>query len=187
MKNYQITEWCRHFIREQVKPGDLCIDATMGNGHDTELLCRLVGDAGRVLAFDVLPEALTATKNRLEKAGVPNNYELHLVSHEWIRDFAAPETVSCITFNFGYLPGGDHTKATTAKSSIAAIRSGLALLKKGGIMSLCIYSGGDTGFEEHDAILHLLRSLDSRRYLVICSEYLNRPNHPPKPALIIRL
>lgn len=33
---YQITEWCRHFIREQVRPGDLCIDATMGNGNDTD-------------------------------------------------------------------------------------------------------------------------------------------------------
>ena len=38
MKNYQITQWCARFIKEQVSPGDLCIDATMGNGNDTLLL-----------------------------------------------------------------------------------------------------------------------------------------------------
>ena len=41
--NYQITQWCAHFISEHVKEGDLCIDATMGNGNDTLLLSRLCG------------------------------------------------------------------------------------------------------------------------------------------------
>ena len=58
------------------------------------------------------------------------------------------ENVSAITFNFGYLPGGDHQIATQADTSIQAIEAGLRLLKKGGIMSLCIYSGGDSGFAE---------------------------------------
>ena len=59
---YQITDWCRHFISLQVKPGDCCIDATMGNGHDTVLLCRCAGGTGRVLAFDIQPQALKNTK-----------------------------------------------------------------------------------------------------------------------------
>ena len=29
----------------------------------------------------------------------------------------------------------------------------MELLKKGGIMSLCIYSGKDTGYEEKEALL----------------------------------
>ena len=41
MDSCQITQWCARFIREQVKPGDLCIDATMGNGNDTLLLSTL--------------------------------------------------------------------------------------------------------------------------------------------------
>ena len=53
MKNYQITQWCARFIKEQVSPGDLCIDATMGNGNDTLLLSTLCGEKGRVLAFDL--------------------------------------------------------------------------------------------------------------------------------------
>lgn len=44
--NYQITQWCAHFISEHVKEGDLCIDATMGNGNDTLLLSRLCGKKG---------------------------------------------------------------------------------------------------------------------------------------------
>ena len=95
--------------------------------------------------------------------------------------------MSCIVFNFGYLPGGDHSLSTKKESSIKAIETGLSLLKKGGLMSLCIYSGGDSGFEEKDGILQYLRTLDSKKYLVIVSEYYNRPNNPPIPAMIIKL
>lgn len=46
MKNLQITAYTQHFIRQQVMPGDICIDATMGNGNDTALseqACRREG------------------------------------------------------------------------------------------------------------------------------------------------
>ena len=54
-------------------------------------------------------------------------------------------------------------------------------------MSLCIYSGGDTGFEERDTLLSFLKALDSRKYLVVLSSYYNRPNHPPIPVLVRKL
>ena len=168
---YQITEWCRHFIREQVRPGDLCIDATMGNGNDTELLCRLAGPSGHVLAFDIQEQALINTQKRLWETDVPDNYRLILDSHSHMEQYADEATVSCIVFNFGYLPGGDHALATNAATSISAIGQGLRLLKKDGLMSLCIYSGGDSGFAERDALLPYLKNLDSRKYLVILSSY----------------
>lgn len=184
---YQITQWCRHFMELQVRQGDLCIDATMGNGHDTELLCRLAGESGRVLAFDIQEQALQNTKKRLREAGVPDNFRLILDSHSHMAQYADAESVSCITFNFGYLPGGDHALATRPDTSIAAAEQGLSLLKKGGLMVLCIYSGGDSGFEERDALLAWLKELNSRKYLVIVSSYYNRPNHPPIPVLIRKL
>lgn len=46
------------FLRRQVKPGAFCIDATAGKGRDTALLCRLVGEGGRVIAFDVQQDAV---------------------------------------------------------------------------------------------------------------------------------
>lgn len=187
MKNYQITEWCHHFIGEHVAPGDLCIDATAGNGNDTEFLCRLTGDQGRVLAFDIQPAAIDATSERLLKHSLTHIGCPILDSHVNMNLYAAPESVACIVFNFGYLPGGDHTLATKADTSIRAMETGLSLLKKGGLMSLCVYSGGDSGFEERDAILSWLKTLDSRRYMVVLSAYYNRPNNPPIPVLILKL
>lgn len=187
MKNYRITEWCHHFIEEHVHPGDLCIDATMGNGNDTELLCRLAGVQGSVLAFDIQPTAIENTQKRLLKSEVFPNYRLILDTHEHMQLYASPGSVSCIVFNFGYLPGGDHQKSTHAASSVAAVKAGLELLRPGGLMSLCIYSGGDTGYEEKEALLTCMRALDQRLYLVIRSDYLNRANHPPVPVLIYKL
>ncbi len=181
---YQITQWCRHFIAAQVKPGDLCIDATMGNGHDTELLCRLAGTQGQVLAFDIQEAALKNTQKRLLEAGVPDNYRLILDSHSHMEQYADAGSVSCIVFNFGYLPGGDHALATRPSTSIAAVEQSLSLLKPDGLLSLCIYSGGDSGFEERDALLAYLKELDPKKYLVILSSYYNRPNHPPIPVLV---
>lgn len=187
MNSYQITEWCRHFLELQVKPGDLCIDATMGNGHDTLFLSQLAEEQGRVLAFDIQQTALDATRQRLESQDAPDNVRLILDSHSHMDQYAQSETVSCIVFNFGYLPSGDHTIATRSETSIPAITQGLTLLKKGGLMSLCIYSGGDSGFEERDALLEYLKTLDAKKYLVILSSYYNRPNNPPIPVLIRKL
>ena len=187
MKNsYQITAWCHGMVETHIEKGDLCIDATMGNGNDTEFLCDRVGERGKVLGFDIQQAALEHTRERLEKKLAYRNYELYLESHERMGEHAASDSVSCIMFNLGYLPTGDHALATRAESSIKAMEVGLMLLKKGGVMSVCIYSGGDSGFEERDAVLSWLRTLDTRKFLVLVTEYYNRPNHPPIPALVIK-
>ena len=82
MKNLQITAYTQHFIRQQVMPGDICIDATMGNGNDTALLSQLAGKRGRVLAFDIQKQALEHTEERLKRDNCPENYQLLLESHE---------------------------------------------------------------------------------------------------------
>lgn len=187
MNRYQITEWCHRIIEQHVQTGDICIDATAGNGKDTKFLCELVGDTGKVFAFDIQNQAVVSTKKYLEEHRLSERAEVFLESHTHMRQYVKDDSVSCIVFNFGYLPGGDHNLATRKDTSIQAIREGLHLLKKGGIMSLCIYSGGDSGFEEKDAILEELKVLDQKKYLVIVSQYYNRKNHPPIPAFVIKL
>ena len=130
MKNYQITQWCAAFIRQQVQEGDFCIDATMGNGNDTLLLSQLCGESGKVLAFDIQEQALTATQKKLTAGHAPENYRLLLESHANMAEYATPDSVSCIVFNFGYLPGGDHSLATRGETSIQALTQALTLLKK---------------------------------------------------------
>lgn len=186
MQSYQITEWCHGFIREHVMPGDICIDATAGNGNDTEFLCRLTGDTGKVYAFDIQEAAVERTKARLGAREL--SAEVILDGHENMEQYVTEQgDVACIVFNFGYLPGGDHNCATKAETSIRAMEAGLRLLKEGGVMSLCIYSGGDSGFAEKEAVMDWLKGLDAKRYLVIVSSYYNRPNNPPVPAFVIKL
>lgn len=48
--------------------GDIVIDATMGNGHDTQFLAELVGENGHVYAFDIQESAVANTKERLGEA-----------------------------------------------------------------------------------------------------------------------
>ena len=186
MKKYQITQWCHKLIEDHVKQGNVCVDATAGNGNDTLFLADLVGEKGKVYAFDIQKQAIDETGKRLKEEGMERRVELICDSHENMKDYIKEE-VSCIVFNFGYLPGGDHALATKSESSIKAIDDGLEILEKGGMMSLCIYSGGDSGFEERDSILSHIRELDTKKYLVIVSQYYNRPNNPPIPAMIIRL
>lgn len=186
MKSYQITEFVHHFLECHVKPGDVCIDATMGNGNDTLKLCELVGEQGKVYAFDIQKQALENTKKLLTDQGVIHIASLILDSHTHMQSHIQENQVDCIVFNFGYLPSGDHNLATKTETSIEAVTQGLSLLRKGGLMTLCIYSGKDSGFEERDALLTFLKDLDTKKYLVILSSYYNRPNNPPIPVMIIR-
>jgi hypothetical protein len=174
------------FMREHIRPGELCIDATAGRGRDTALLCECVGENGKVLSFDIQPDALASMRLLLEEKGCLSRAELILKSHSEMARFAQPGSVSCISFNFGWLPGGDHSVFTHADTSIAAIEAGLSLLQIGGVMSLCIYYGRDCCFEERDALLGFLPTIDSRRFTVIVSAFTNRPNNPPIWAAILR-
>ena len=185
-RSYQITEFCRRFLEDYITENDCRVDATAGNGNDTEFLCRMAGPGGKVYGFDIQAEALAHTRHRLEAAGLLPRAVLIQDGHEHMQDYVE-EPVSAIVFNFGYLPGGDHAIATQPETSIRAVSQGLELLKPGGIMSLCIYSGGDTGYEERDALLQFLKGLDSRKWLVIVSSYYNRRNDPPLPVFVVRL
>ena len=190
MESYQISSWCHHFIKDKVKEGDICIDATVGNGRDTEMLCASVGEKGLVIGFDIQEIALEKTRLRLEEARLSDRVRLFLKGHEHMAETVEPSLhgkISCVVFNFGYLPGGNRKVATQGETSIKALASALGLLKKDGLISLCIYSGGDSGFKEREEILAWLRELDSREYLVIVNEFYNRKNHPPLPVLIYKL
>ena len=167
-----------------MRPGALCIDATAGRGRDTALLCRLAGEKGRVLAFDIQPEAVAATRALLAREGL--RAEVYLDSHVYLSRYAQPETVDCVVFNFGRLPGGDPRIFTRAETSVQAVDAGLSLLRPGGIMALALYYGKENGYEERDALLAHLRTIDDRAFTVLGCEWMNRRGEPPLPVLIWR-
>lgn len=170
------------FLEEQVKPGAFCIDATAGRGRDAALLCRLAGKTGRVLAFDIQQEAVRQTRALLAAEGLCA--EVICDSHSNLETYAAPETVDCIVFNFGRLPGGDPHIMTTAETSLAAIDAGLRLLKAGGVMALALYYGGVNGYEEKIAVLEHVKSINDRTFTVLSCDWINRRNDPPLPIFI---
>lgn len=170
------------FLRRQVAPGAFCIDATAGKGRDTALLCRLTGEQGRVLAFDIQADAVRQTRALLAEQGL--HAEVIQDSHANMARYASPGTVDCIVFNFGRLPGGDPKIFTTAETSLPAIDAGLALLRPGGVMALALYYGKENGYGERDAVLARLRALDDRAYTVLACDWLNRKNDPPLPIFI---
>ena len=170
------------FLKRTVRPGDFCIDATAGRGRDTALLCRLTGETGRVLTFDIQEAAAEQTNALLAAEGL--TAEVILDSHANMERYAAAETVDCIVFNFGRLPGGDPMVFTRADTSVAALEAGLQLLKPGGTMAIALYYGGANGYSERDAVLAWLETLDDRRFSVLRCDWANRRNDPPMPIFI---
>ena len=142
------------FLKQYVAPGAFCIDATAGKGRDTALLCRLAGDTGRVLAFDIQEKAVTQTKALLAAEGLAA--DVILDSHANMEQYAAPETADCVVFNFGRLPGGDPAVFTRAETSVEAIGAGARLLKPGGVMAIALYSGKETVISTADSKVKVL-------------------------------
>ena len=170
------------FMSRYVKEGAVCIDATAGKGRDTALLCRLAGETGRVLAFDIQESAVEQTRDLLAREGL--TAEVHLDSHAHLDRYVEPGTVDCVVFNLGRLPGGDPLVFTVADSTLTAIDAGLGALKPGGVMAIALYYGKENGYDEKNAVLDHLRSLDDRTYTVLIADWANRRGEPPMPIFI---
>lgn len=163
-----VTEMAHQVVKAVLQAGDIAIDATAGNGHDTQFLATCVGPCGKVYSFDVQSAAIDATARRLRSIGLNNVTLLHK-SHAEMQS-ALPEagigSVSAIMFNLGYLPTGDKMLTTQLESTITAVRSGLILLRHGGIMTILAYVGHSGGMEEAIAVKHLLNELSPSDYEV---------------------
>ena len=174
------------FMAEHIKNGSVCIDATAGKGRDTAFLCSLVGETGKVTAFDIQQSAVLQTKELIAQKGYQNIAKVVLDSHENMGNYFSKESVDGIMFNLGWLPGGDHNVFSKPESTIKAISVGLNLLKPGGVMSVCIYHGKETGTAEKDALLPFLETIDNKKYTVVKLEFTNRTGEIPIPVLIIK-
>lgn len=184
-QNYNALTLSHKMMAEFVREGGLCIDATMGRGYDTAYLCGLTGSNGKVLAFDIQQDAVDSTSALLKERGL-SNARLILDSHSNMEQYAEPESVDCVTFNFGWLPKGDHSIFTSAETSIPAIEAAMRLIRPQGLISMCIYYGKDSGFSERDALLSYFPTIDFRQYTVVVNQFVNRPNCPTIFAYIIK-
>ena len=162
----------------------LCIDATCGNGGDTAFLCRLAGKEGRVLGFDIQPEAIASTERNLAAKGL--SAELHCDSHANLLQYITPGTADAVMFNFGWLPGADHNVFSHASSSIPALEAALDALRPGGVLSAILYSGRVIGSDEKTEILNWMRTLPLSRCTVLVCGFANWAETAPLPCFVLK-
>lgn len=186
-------ELAHRLVGERLRPGDAAVDATAGNGHDTLFLARAVGPGGRVLAFDVQPEAIAAATARIDQARRAGEMlgEVALVEtgHENLATAcreAGLAGVAAVMFNLGYLPGGDKGRITTPSTTMPALDASASLLAPGGILAVVIYSGHAGGEAERDAVLRWAARLDQRAFQAVRYGFLNQVNAPPELLAVQR-
>ncbi|GKV69522.1 putative rRNA methylase YtqB [Sporosarcina sp. NCCP-2716] len=178
----RILPFAKQVLSSLLEEGDTAVDATMGNGHDTEFLAKAVGRTGLVYAFDIQQAALEATRNRL--GPLVSRTELILGSHANMAE-RVPAGVTAVMFNLGFLPSAEEAFViTTGETTIPAIRAALSLLKPGGIISIAVYDGHPGGAAERDAVLGFVQQLDAKDYQVIRYGTMNSLSSPPFLLLI---
>ncbi len=172
-----LLEMHKYFILQHLKEGDVAVDYTMGNGHDTEFLSKTVGENGKVYAFDIQMAALNSTKKNLTVAGCPNNYTLLCASHHRVKEFVH-EKVKAGMFNLGYLPGSDKSITTMHETTLAAIDAAIELMDKDAIILIAVYPGHAEGEIEGKLVNERLALLDRRLYTVASFKMVNSPTSP---------
>ncbi len=173
-----LAELRKHFILEHLKSGDVAADFTMGNGNDTLFLSQVVGEKGRVYAFDIQPAAIASTEARLKSEGAAENYTLICASHHRAKEFIS-EPIKAGMFNLGYLPGGGNKSVTTMReTTMPAVEAALELLAPDGVLIVAVYPGHEEGWLEGEMIREYLTK--TSRFRLCPSEFriLNSPTSP---------
>jgi predicted methyltransferase len=172
-------------LKKSIVPGDHVIDATVGNGNDTVMLAKAVEQIGKVYGFDVQKEAIVSTKDKLILTGLLPQTELIHDGHENIKDYVPEkEQISAAIFNLGYLPSGDKSIITKPETTLSAINQCLNRLRKGGLISIMIYSGHEGGLKEKEAVDDFVHNLPQEDFQVLEYKFVNQKNNPPFLYLI---
>ena len=165
-----ISEISHYIIDKFLENRDIAVDATLGNGHDTDFLCEIFD---KVYSFDIQK---SACENYLKKKA--NNVNVVNDSHHMLKKYI-DKNIDCIMYNLGFLPGGDKTITTKSSTSLESIKLGLSMLNSGGIMTICLYRGHEEGKKEESVIIPYLKTVDKSQYGVMYQSFLNRNEKAP--------
>jgi len=155
MKRISLVKEAHDLIRDNLHPGDIAIDATVGNGHDTVFLAEQVGASGRVYGFDIQQAAIDSTREKFRQAYTTECLTLIHASHALMAEKIPAQyhgKISVIMFNLGYLPGGDKSVITQTDSTLTALAIASRILSPNGIITLLAYPGHQGGDQETDQV-----------------------------------
>ncbi|MBQ7474294.1 MAG: class I SAM-dependent methyltransferase [Clostridia bacterium] len=168
----------KRFLLAHLRPGDVAVDFTMGNGHDTEFLSKTVGETGKVYAFDIQELALASTRKRLIESGCPDNWELFRVSHHRAPEFVK-EKIRAGIFNLGYLPGSGKKELTTMReTTLPAVDAAVGMLGEDAVLIVAVYPGHPEGMAEGEALLGYFSGISRFRYSIAQIKLVNSPTSP---------
>jgi SAM-dependent methyltransferase len=159
-------QWSHLILSPRLRPGDLVVDATAGNGHDTRFLAERVLPGGTVFAFDLQADAIEETRATLGDHASEDVILTH-AGHERMAEFLpaeAWERLRAVMFNLGYLPGGDKAVITRTKTTLDALQQAIDWLAPDGMLTLVAYPGHAGGREEASAVELWAAGLPSDRF-----------------------
>ena len=148
-------------LEKVLTSGDICIDATAGNGYDTLFLAKTTQPNGIIYSIDIQKSAIHATKERIKKYGLIKQLKVFHATHEDIGRLVDPDAkgnVAAVMFNLGYLPGGDPKIITRTKGTVKSIEEAYRLLKPNGVISILCYRGHEGGEDETQEVINLSKS-----------------------------
>ena len=194
--------------------GDVVIDATAGNGHDTLNLVRQISwvGGGMLTACDVQKSAIESSKallrtqllmqiieensNRwicipLDKESQQSGsviLDWHLGCHLQLMRGLMRASIKLVVFNLGYLPGGDKSITTLSSVTIATLRESTEALEPGGTISVTCYPGHDEGKDEEQAVVSFAAALPQELFSSYWHQWINQRNKrtgKPAPSLVL--
>ncbi|MEH7349029.1 class I SAM-dependent methyltransferase [Gottfriedia acidiceleris] len=178
----RILPYARKLLQSTVKEGDITIDATIGNGHDTVFLAKLVGETGHVYGFDIQELAIQKTTEKINNENLSNQVTLLQRSHAEVKKVIPAsfhEKLKGAIFNLGYLPGSDKSVVTVPESTISAIEQILEMMAPEGIIVVVIYHGHEGGEIEKDALMNFAQNIPQDLAHVLTYRFINQANNPP--------
>ena len=168
----------KHFILSHLKEGDICADFTMGNGHDTAFLSKIVKESGKVYAFDIQEKALISTRETLKNENCPDNCVLIHDSHHNAKNYIS-EKIKAGMFNLGYMPGSGNKALTTKReTTLPAIKCAIEMLDSDGILLVAVYPGHEEGYLEGVEIEEYLKTISRKEMSISKFQIIKSPTSP---------
>ncbi|MDD2725488.1 MAG: class I SAM-dependent methyltransferase [Methylovulum sp.] len=181
MPRISLPKLTHELLSAYLRKGDIAIDATVGNGHDTAFLLAKVGKKGHVYGFDIQATAIEATRQLTNN---PDNLTLITDSHAKLADYIPLGHVGKIKaclFNLGYLPGGDKRIITQTQSTLPALNAASEVLAVGGILTVLAYPGHPDGDQETAQVAEWCAKLSSEQF--DCRVFDSDVENPAAPRL----
>ncbi len=183
--------WCPHlefatnYWNSVLREGDSAVDATCGNGKDTQRIAKLLSGNGRLIALDIQKQAIEHTRaHLLQSLPQEQSHRVMLIqqSHVSFPIQTNHCNIKIVVYNLGYLPGGNKEFTTKVENTLISLERASSLILPGGLISVMCYPGHPEGAKETQALYSFAEALSKKMWLALHHFY---PQQPKRPMLFI--